>query len=210
MLVTQVHLRTGLPHTVLAELYGTARFTIFRAIGEIRPLQAARGFVVPDRPGLRLRTLGDLFAYAEAEGITLRIDAAETQVRRPKANRPGRRLSPPARRSRAPSRPPPSATDRAACRGLADDLPSRSAPRRRSRSRMARSASSMPGVSSADGTPRLGFVSSTPTPNCGSGARSSATPADARTTPKPTARSPRWSPTAPARRATRRKQPPST
>jgi hypothetical protein len=38
-----------------------------------------------------LRTLADVFAYAEAEGITLRIDGAETQVRRPKANRPGRR-----------------------------------------------------------------------------------------------------------------------
>ena len=44
----------------------------------------------PDRPGLRLRTLADVFAYAEAEGLTLRIDGTETQVRRPKANRPGR------------------------------------------------------------------------------------------------------------------------
>ncbi|MFF7884123.1 transposase family protein [Streptomyces sp. NPDC020794] len=33
----------------------------------------------------------DVSAYAEAEGIRLRIDGAETQVRRPKANRPGRR-----------------------------------------------------------------------------------------------------------------------
>ncbi|WP_324605830.1 transposase family protein [Streptomyces sp. NRRL B-24484] len=32
-----------------------------------------------------------MFAYAEAEGIRRRIDGAETQVRRPKANRPGRR-----------------------------------------------------------------------------------------------------------------------
>nr|WP_257019360.1 transposase family protein [Streptomyces sp. TLI_235] len=40
---------------------------------------------------MRLRTLTDVFAYAEAEGITLRIDGTETQVRRPKANRPGRR-----------------------------------------------------------------------------------------------------------------------
>ncbi|WP_345961625.1 transposase family protein [Streptomyces sp. BRB040] len=32
-----------------------------------------------------------MFAYAEAEGIRLRINGAETQVRRPKANRPGRR-----------------------------------------------------------------------------------------------------------------------
>ncbi|WP_443045405.1 hypothetical protein [Streptomyces sp. NBC_00342] len=37
MLVTPVHLRTGLPHVALAELYGTARSTISRAISEIRP-----------------------------------------------------------------------------------------------------------------------------------------------------------------------------
>ncbi|MGC4945014.1 helix-turn-helix domain-containing protein [Streptomyces sp. DT224] len=91
MLVTLVHLRTGLPHVALAELHGTARSTVSRAIGEIRPLLAARGFAVPDRPGVRLRTLADVFAYAEAEGIRLRIDGAETQVRRPKASQPGRR-----------------------------------------------------------------------------------------------------------------------
>ncbi|MFE3143966.1 transposase family protein [Streptomyces scopuliridis] len=91
VLITLVHLRTGLPHAALAELYGTARSTVSRAIGEIRPLLAARGFAVPDRPGVRLRTLADVFTYAEAEGIRLRIDGAETRVRRPKANRPGRR-----------------------------------------------------------------------------------------------------------------------
>ncbi|MFB6961603.1 transposase family protein [Streptomyces sp. NPDC056309] len=91
VLITLVHLRTGLPHAALAELYGTARSTASRAVGEIRPLLAARGFAVPDRPGVRLRTLAVVFAYAEAEGITLRIDGAETQVRRPQANRPGRR-----------------------------------------------------------------------------------------------------------------------
>ncbi|WP_371800447.1 transposase family protein [Streptomyces sp. NBC_01732] len=89
VLVTLVHLRTGLPHAALAELYGTARSTVSRAIGEIRPLLAARGFAVPDRPTVRLRTLANVFAYAEAEAITLRIDGAETQGRRPKANRPG-------------------------------------------------------------------------------------------------------------------------
>nr|WP_328724183.1 transposase family protein [Streptomyces sp. NBC_00259] len=91
MLVTLVHLRTGLPHAALAELYGTTRPTVSRAIGEIRPLLAARGFAVPDRPGVRLRTLADVFSYAKAEGIRLRIDGADAQVRRPKANHPGRR-----------------------------------------------------------------------------------------------------------------------
>ncbi|WP_331755770.1 transposase family protein [Streptomyces sp. NBC_01643] len=52
---------------------------------------AARGFVVPDRPGLRLRTLEDVFAYAEAENIELRLDGAETQVRCPQAGRARRR-----------------------------------------------------------------------------------------------------------------------
>ncbi|MFI5972746.1 transposase family protein [Streptomyces sp. NPDC051452] len=90
VLVTLVHLRAQLPHAALAELYGGERSTITRAIGEIRPLPAARGFAVPDRPGLRLHTLADVFAHAAAEGITLRIDGTETQVRRPRAHRPGR------------------------------------------------------------------------------------------------------------------------
>jgi hypothetical protein len=44
----------------------------------------------PTGPGLRLRTLADVFAYAAAEDVRLRIDGTETQVRRPKAHRPGR------------------------------------------------------------------------------------------------------------------------
>jgi hypothetical protein len=83
VVVTLVYLRTNLPHAALAELYGIGRSTLSEAIGEIRPLLAERGFAVPDRPGLRLRTLAEVFAYAEAEGVTLRIDGMETQVRRP-------------------------------------------------------------------------------------------------------------------------------
>ncbi|MFJ8022349.1 transposase family protein [Streptomyces sp. NPDC096311] len=45
----------------------------------------------PTGPGIRLRTLDDMFAYAAAEDITLRIDGMETQVRRRRAGRPGRR-----------------------------------------------------------------------------------------------------------------------
>jgi DDE superfamily endonuclease len=67
------------------------RSTITRAVGEIRPLLAARGFAVPGKPGLRATTLADVFAYAAAEGVTLRIDGTEVQVRTPAANRPGRR-----------------------------------------------------------------------------------------------------------------------
>ncbi|MCQ4043703.1 transposase family protein [Streptantibioticus rubrisoli] len=91
VLVTMVHLRTNLPHAALAELYGLGRSTISEAIAQIRPLLATSGFAVPDRPGLRLHTLADVFAYAEAEGIHLRIDGTETQVRCPPAHRPGRR-----------------------------------------------------------------------------------------------------------------------
>ena len=39
----------------------------------------------------RLRTLADVFAYAAASGVTLRVDGTEVQVRRLKAGRPGRR-----------------------------------------------------------------------------------------------------------------------
>lgn len=91
VLVTLSALRLQLPHAALAECYGVDRATVTRAISEIRPLLAARGFAVPDRPGLRLRTLADVFAYAAAEDVRLRIDATETQVRRPAAHRPGRR-----------------------------------------------------------------------------------------------------------------------
>jgi hypothetical protein len=91
LVITLAYLRTGLPQDALAVVYDVGSSTIGRAIGEVRPLLAARGFAVPDRPGLRLRTLEDVFAYAEAENIELRLDGAETQVRRPKAGRPGRR-----------------------------------------------------------------------------------------------------------------------
>ena len=91
VIATLVILRFQLPHAALAVFYGVDRSTITRAVGEIRPLLAARGFAVPGKPGLRLRTLADVFAYAASEGVKLRIDGTEVQVRRPKASRPGRR-----------------------------------------------------------------------------------------------------------------------
>ena len=91
VIVTLVYLRFQLPHAALAGLYHVDRSTITRAIGEIRPLLAARGFAVPGRPGLRLRTLADVFAYAAGEGVELRLDGTEVQVRRPPAGKPGRR-----------------------------------------------------------------------------------------------------------------------
>ena len=90
VVVTLVILRFQLPHAAVAVFYGVHRSTITRTVGEIRPLLARRGFAVPGKPGLRLRTLADVFAYAASEGVKLRIDGTEVQVRRPPA-RPGRR-----------------------------------------------------------------------------------------------------------------------
>jgi hypothetical protein len=86
-----VILRFQLPHQALAVLYSVDRATITRAVHEIRPLLARRGFAVPDQPRVRLHTLADVVAYAAARGVELRIDGTETQVRRPRANRCGRR-----------------------------------------------------------------------------------------------------------------------
>jgi DDE superfamily endonuclease/Helix-turn-helix of DDE superfamily endonuclease len=91
VIATLVILRFQLPHAALAVFYGVHRSTITRAVHEIRPLLAARGFAVPGHGGLRLRTLADVFAYAAAQGVRLRLDGTEVQVRRPAANRPGRR-----------------------------------------------------------------------------------------------------------------------
>ncbi len=65
--------------------------TATRAVHEVRPLPAARGFAVTGHPDLRLRTPADVFAYAAAEGDEARIDGTEAQVRRPRADKPGRR-----------------------------------------------------------------------------------------------------------------------
>jgi len=91
VLVTLVCLQFQLPHQALAVLYGVDRSTVTRAVHEVRPLLAKRGFAVPGQPGVRLKTLADVFAYAAACRVRLRIDATETQVRRPRANRVERR-----------------------------------------------------------------------------------------------------------------------
>lgn len=65
-------------------MFGVSSSTVDRAVSEVRPLPAARDFAVPDRPGVRLKTLADVFADFEAEGITLRIDGTEAQGRRSK------------------------------------------------------------------------------------------------------------------------------
>ncbi|MGP4045377.1 transposase family protein [Streptomyces sp. 2A115] len=91
VIVTLVVLRFQLPHAALALFYEVDRSTATRAVHEIRPLLAARGCAVPGRLDLRIRTLADVFAYAASEGVELRLDGTEVQVRRPRANTPGRR-----------------------------------------------------------------------------------------------------------------------
>ncbi|MFD6952627.1 MULTISPECIES: transposase [unclassified Nocardiopsis] len=91
LVATLIHLRHDLPHAVLGLLFDVDRSTVTRAVGQIRALLTERGCAVPDRPEVRLRTLEDVFAYAQAEGVELRLDATEVQVRRPRASRGGRR-----------------------------------------------------------------------------------------------------------------------
>jgi hypothetical protein len=89
VLVTLAVLRLQIPHAALAVMFSVDRSTVTRAVHEVRPLLAGRGYATPQ--GQRLSTLADVFAYATAHGITLRIDGSEIQVRRPPAHRPGRR-----------------------------------------------------------------------------------------------------------------------
>ena len=89
VLVTPAVLRLRVPHAALAVMYGVDRSTAPRAVREIRPLLAGRGYATPAGP--RLHTLADVFACAAAHGIALRADGSEARVRRPKAGRPGRR-----------------------------------------------------------------------------------------------------------------------
>lgn len=58
-----------------------------RAVSEVGSLLATCGLTVPDRPGMRLRTLADVFACAQAEGVVLLLDATEVQDCRPTPHR---------------------------------------------------------------------------------------------------------------------------
>src|SRR5262249_58012482 len=75
------------PHAALAARYGVHRSTLTRAVREIRPLLAGRGYAAPAGP--RRPTLADVFAYAAAHGVTRRGDGSEIPVRRPPAGPPG-------------------------------------------------------------------------------------------------------------------------
>src|SRR6266511_2416006 len=224
VLVTLVILRYQLPHQALAVLYGVDRATITRAVGEVRPLLAERGFAVPGLPGVRLRTLADVFAYAAAHGIELRIDGTETQVRRPRANRPGRRAFVSGKRKQNTIRTTTIGDGRAGCTirprskprasriccgstrpsppGWTPAIgawprpsPTRCAPHHPHRPRPRRPRRSPPSSRHANGSPRGGSASSTPSPSTSSGDPCSATSAAARPTPRRIWPSQGWSPT---------------
>ncbi|MFE7092942.1 transposase family protein [Streptomyces erythrochromogenes] len=88
LLATLVHLRHGATHDVLACWFGVDRSTITRAIGEVRPLLAARGCTIA--VGIRLRTLVEVIDHLGASGQTGIIDGTEIRVRRPAAGRKDR------------------------------------------------------------------------------------------------------------------------
>ena len=54
-------------------MFGCSRQTVDAAVLEICPLLASRGFDTPI-DGPRLRTLADVFAYANAHDVELRMD----------------------------------------------------------------------------------------------------------------------------------------
>ncbi|WP_313905106.1 MULTISPECIES: transposase family protein [unclassified Streptomyces] len=126
VLITLVCLRLHLPHAALAELYGVTRPTVTRAIHEIRPLPARRGLAVPQRPVRGCIPWLASSPMPRPGGADLRVDGTEVQVRRPRAGRAGRKAfvsgkkkQSIARRSRAPPRPPRSATAPVGCCGPA-------------------------------------------------------------------------------------------
>jgi DDE superfamily endonuclease/Helix-turn-helix of DDE superfamily endonuclease len=105
VLVTLVVLRLQLPHQALATLFGVDRATVTRAARSWPPA-AGRPRVCRPRPaGVRLRTLADVFAYAQASGVELRLDGTQTQVRRPRAHRMGQRAFVSGKRKQNTSKP---------------------------------------------------------------------------------------------------------
>jgi hypothetical protein len=90
LLITLAYLRIGVTQNVLAVLYEVDQATVSRAIRQVRPLLATRGFATPGG-GPRLHTLADVMAYAQATGYDLCLDASDITVRRPAAGRPGRK-----------------------------------------------------------------------------------------------------------------------
>ncbi|WP_376723546.1 transposase family protein [Nocardiopsis alba] len=81
LVVTLIHLRHDLPHTVLGLLFRVGHSTITRAVGQDRALLTERGYAALNRPRLRLRTVEVGFAYTQASA------SLDTEVRGPRNSR---------------------------------------------------------------------------------------------------------------------------
>nr|WP_245770286.1 transposase family protein [Streptomyces radiopugnans] len=83
-----MHLRHATTHDVPACWFEVDRFTITRAVGEVRPLLAERGCTIA--PGVRLRTLAEVIDHLGASGKSGIIDGTEVPVHRPAVGRTDR------------------------------------------------------------------------------------------------------------------------
>ena len=104
VLVTLAVLRLQIPHACLALMFDVDRSTIARAVHQIRPLLATRGFATSH--GHRLRILEDVFAYADRTRLPCVLTAPKSRSDAPgHQGRVGGRSSR-ARRNRTPSSSP--------------------------------------------------------------------------------------------------------
>ncbi|MFC8953696.1 transposase family protein [Streptomyces sp. NPDC057101] len=102
LLVTLVHLRLGLPHAALAELYSVDRATVSRESTRSWPPSASPD---PTAPACDCAPREDLFA--DAEGVRLRIDGTKSRSAAHARAAPAAKRSCRARSIRTPSRPQP-------------------------------------------------------------------------------------------------------
>ncbi|MFD5059110.1 MULTISPECIES: transposase family protein [unclassified Streptomyces] len=80
-MVTLVHLRLGLPHAALAELYGVDRSTVSAAIREVCPLLAAHGFAYP-APGAAQNAVSESRQPGPRRRSTMVLEPARNSVTR--------------------------------------------------------------------------------------------------------------------------------
>src|SRR6266571_3345965 len=195
VIATLVILRFQLPHAAVALFYGVDRSTITRAVHEIRPLLAQRGFAGPgagrSSPGRRSKTPSSQRSSATATagccGRARPVPAGCTTSPRCAA-RASKTCSAPIHRSGP--RPTP------ATKGWPAISPARSAPRPRSHPKTPHPSSSLAMSNAARPSPHGGSASSTPSPSPSSGGPCSATSDAANTSNRPCTPSPHWSPTA--------------
>ncbi|WP_442935202.1 helix-turn-helix domain-containing protein [Micromonospora sp. CPCC 206061] len=80
VVITLVHLRLAIPHAALAVAYHVDRSTVTRAVTQIRPLLARRGFATPT--GTRLHTAATDHMGTRPQTPVLTTDRRRTHHRR--------------------------------------------------------------------------------------------------------------------------------